>query len=158
MLLIVFGVELGWFPTAGSNTWKHIVLPAVTLALPTAGRLAMMVRSSMIDELNKQYVKTAKAKGMSYSRVVGLHALRNGSIPAITLTGWEIIRALAGYTVVVEVVFNWPGLGQTAIQAIQRQDLFLLQTIVLVVAVMVVVVNIAIDILYKAVDPRVQLS
>lgn len=158
MLLIVFGVELGWFPTAGSGTWKHLVLPSVTLALPTAGRLAMMVRSSMIDELNKQYVKTAKAKGMPFRRVVGLHALRNGSIPVITLTGWEVIRALAGYTVVVEVVFNWPGLGQTAIQAIQRQDLFLLQTIVLVVAVMVVVVNIAVDILYKAVDPRVQLS
>lgn len=158
MLLIIFGVELGWFPTAGSETFKHIVLPAVTLALPTAGRLAMMVRSSMIDELNKQYVKTAKAKGMPFRRVVGIHALRNGSIPAITLTGWEVIRALAGYTVVVEVVFNWPGLGQTAIQAIQRQDLFLLQTIVLVVAVMVVVINIAVDVLYKAVDPRVQLG
>ena len=128
------------------------------LIRPTAGRLAMMVRSSMIDELNKQYVKTAKAKGMSYGRIVGLHALRNGSIPAITLTGWELIRMLAGYTVVVEVVFNWPGLGQTAIQAVQRQDLFLLQTIVLVVAAMVVVINIAVDILYKAIDPRVQLS
>jgi peptide/nickel transport system permease protein len=158
MLLIIFGVELGWFPTGGSGSFKHLVLPAVTLALPTAGRLAMMVRSSMIDELNKQYVKTAKAKGMSYRRVVGLHALRNGSIPAITLTGWELIRMLAGYTVVVEVVFNWPGLGQTAIQAVQRQDLFLLQTIVLVVAAMVVVINIAIDIIYKAVDPRVQLG
>jgi peptide/nickel transport system permease protein len=158
MLLIIFGVELGWFPTGGSGSLKHLVLPAVTLALPTAGRLAMMVRSSMIDELNKQYVKTAKAKGLSYRRVVGLHALRNGSIPAITLTGWELIRMLAGYTVVVEVVFNWPGLGQTAIQAVQRQDLFLLQTIVLVVAAMVVVINIAIDILYKAIDPRVQLA
>lgn len=158
VLLIVFGVELGWLPTAGSTSWKHLVLPAVTLALPTAGRLAMMVRSSMIDELNKQYVRTARAKGMPFRRVVGLHALRNGSIPVITLTGWELIRMLAGYTVVVEVVFNWPGLGQTAIQAIERQDLFLLQTIVLVVAVLVVVVNIAIDVLYKAIDPRVQLT
>ena len=158
ILIIVFGVELGWLPTAGTGTFKHLILPAVTLALPTAGRLAMMTRSSMIDELNKQYVKTAKAKGMPYGRVVGLHALRNGSIPVITLTGWEVIRALAGYTVVVEVVFNWPGLGQTAIQAIQRQDLFLLQTIVLIVAVMVVALNILIDVLYKAVDPRVQLS
>ena len=100
----------------------------------------------------------SKAKGMPYQRVVGVHALRNGSIPVLTLVGWEVIRALAGYTVVVETVFNWPGLGQTAIQAIQRQDLFLLQTIVLVVAVMVVIVNILIDIAYKAVDPRIKLA
>lgn len=158
ILIIVFGVELGWLPTAGTGTWKHLVLPSVTLALPAAGRMAMMVRSSMIDELNKQYVKTAKAKGMPSVRVVGMHALRNGSIPVLTLFGWEVIRALAGYTVIVETVFNWPGLGQTAIQAIQRQDLFLLQTIVLVVAVMVVVVNILIDIAYRAVDPRIQVA
>lgn len=158
ILIIVFGVELGWLPTAGTGTWKHLVLPSVTLALPAAGRMAMMVRSSMIDELNKQYVKTAKAKGMPSFRVVGIHALRNGSIPVLTLFGWELIRALAGYTVIVETVFNWPGLGQTAIQAIQRQDLFLLQTIVLVVAVMVVVVNILIDVAYRAVDPRIQVA
>jgi peptide/nickel transport system permease protein len=158
ILIIIFGVELGWLPTAGSGSWKHVVLPAITLGLPAAGRLAMMVRSSMIDELNKQYVRTAKAKGMPLTRVVAVHALRNGSIPVITLLGWEIIRALAGYTVIVETVFNWPGLGQTAIQAIQRQDLFLLQTIVLVVAVMVVIVNILVDIVYKAVDPRIQVA
>lgn len=158
ILIIVFGVTLGWLPTAGAGTWKHIVLPAVTLALPAAGRLAMMVRSSMIDELNRQYVKTAKAKGMPATRVVAVHALRNGSIPVLTLFGWELIRALAGYTVVVETVFNWPGLGMTAIHAIVRQDLFLLQTIVLVVAVMVVAVNILIDIAYRAVDPRIQVA
>jgi peptide/nickel transport system permease protein len=158
ILVIVFGVKLGWVPTAGSGTFKHLLLPAVTLALPAAGRIAMMVRSSMIDELNRQYVKTARAKGMPYHRVVGVHALRNGTVPVLTLVGWEVIRALAGYTVVVETVFNWPGLGQTAMQAIQRQDLFLLQTIVLVVAVMVVAINIAIDIAYKAVDPRIKVA
>lgn len=158
ILIIVFGVNLGWLPTAGAGTWKHIVLPSVTLALPAAGRLAMMVRSAMIDELNKQYVRTAKAKGMPAIRVVAVHAFRNGSIPVLTLFGWELIRALAGYTVVVETVFNWPGLGLTAIHAIVRQDLFLLQTIVLVVAAMVVVVNVAIDIAYRAVDPRIQVS
>jgi peptide/nickel transport system permease protein len=158
MLIIVFGVQLGWLPTAGTGSLNHLVLPAITIALPTAGRLAMMVRSSMIDELNRQYVKTARAKGMPSRRVIGLHALRNGSIPFITLTGWELIRALSGYTVVVEVVFNWPGLGQTVIQAIERQDLFLLQTIVLIVAVMVVVINILVDIVYKAVDPRIEVA
>jgi peptide/nickel transport system permease protein len=156
ILIIVFGVELGWLPTAGTGSFQHLVLPAVTLGLPAAGRIAMMVRSSMIDELNKQYVRTAKAKGMPMFRTVAVHAFRNGSIPVLTLVGWELIRALAGYTVIVESVFNWPGIGQTTIQAIQRQDLFLLQTIVLVVAVMVVIVNVLIDIAYKAVDPRIK--
>lgn len=158
ILIIVFGVQLGWLPTAGMGGWKNLVLPSVTLGLPAAGRLAMMVRSSMIEELNRQYVKTAKAKGMPKVRIVAMHALRNGSIPVVTLFGWEVIRALAGYTVVVESVFNWPGLGQTAIQAIQRQDLFLLQTIVLIVAVMVVVVNVLVDVVYRAVDPRIQVA
>jgi peptide/nickel transport system permease protein len=158
MLIVVFSVQLGWLPTAGAGGWKHLVLPSITLALPAAGRMAMMVRSSMIDELNQQYVKTAKAKGIVRRRVVGVHALRNASIPVITLAGWELIRMLAGYTVVVESVFQWPGLGKLAIDAIQRQDLFLLQTVVWVVAVMVVVINIAIDIAYKIVDPRVKVA
>lgn len=158
ILIIVFGVQLGWLPTAGTGSFRHLLLPAVTLALPAAGRMAMIVRSSMIEELNRQYIRTAKAKGMPYLRIVGLHALRNGSIPVITLVGWEVIRALAGFTVVVETVFNWPGLGQTAIQAIQRQDLFLLQTIVLVVAVMVVLISVVIDIVYKLVDPRIEVA
>jgi peptide/nickel transport system permease protein len=112
----------------------------------------------MIDELNKQYVRTARAKGMPPWRTVAVHAFRNGSIPVLTLLGWEVIRALAGYTVIVESVFNWPGIGQTTIQAIQRQDLFLLQTIVLVVAVMVVVINVLVDVAYKAVDPRIKVA
>jgi peptide/nickel transport system permease protein len=115
------------------------------------------VRSSMIDELNQQYVKTATAKGMPPVRVVGVHALRNASIPALTLTGWELIRALAGYSVVVETVFAWPGVGFLADQALTNQDLILLQAIVFVVAVMVVVVNVVIDVLYRAVDPRIKL-
>ena len=87
------------------------MLPAVCLALPAIGRLSMVVRSSMIDELNTQYVKVAKAKGLSQRRILGVHALRNAGIPYVTLLGWEVIRAVAGYTVVVESVFNWPGLG-----------------------------------------------
>jgi peptide/nickel transport system permease protein len=158
LLIIVFSVNLGWFPTGGMGSWRNVVLPSLALALPAAGRLTMVVRSAMIDELNSQYVKQSKAKGMPYRRIVGMHALRNASVPIVTLSGWELIRMLAGYTVVVETVFGWPGLGQTAIQAIERQDLFLLQTIVLVVAVMVVIINIVVDITYKAVDPRVKVA
>ena len=100
----------------------------------------------------------AKAKNLPFLRIVGLHAFRNASIPALTLAGWEFIRALAGFSVIVETVFAWPGIGFTAIQAIERSDLILLQAIVFVVAVLIVVVNITIDILYKLIDPRIKLA
>jgi len=158
LLIIVFAVELQWLPPLGFGSFRNLILPMVTLALPAVGRLAMIVRSSMIDELNQQYVKMATAKGLPYSRVVAVHALRNAGIPALTLTGWETIRALAGYSVIVETVFQWPGLGFLAIQSIERQDLILLQAIVFVVAVMVVLINVLVDILYKAIDPRIQLA
>jgi peptide/nickel transport system permease protein len=158
LLIVLFAVQLKWLPTSGATSPVHIILPAVTLALPALTRLVMVVRSSMIDELNQQYVKTATAKGMPFIRVVGLHAMRNAAVPVLTLAGWEVIRALAGYTVVVETVFAWPGLGLTAIQAIERQDLILLQAIVFSIAIMVVAINIAIDVVHKGIDPRVKLA
>lgn len=158
ILIMLFAVSLGWLPSSGTGSWKHLVLPALTMALPIAGRLAMMMRSSMIDELNSQYIRTAKAKGLAYRRTVGVHALRNATVPFVSLAGWEAIRALAGYAVVVETVFAWPGVGFIALESIERQDLILLQTVVFVIAVMVVVVNIAIDVSYKVVDPRIKLA
>ncbi|TXL80283.1 ABC transporter permease [Vineibacter terrae] len=158
LLIILFAVEWGLLPTSGRGTPGHLILPALTLALPATGRLAMIARSSMIDELNQPYVQTAIAKGLPLRRVVGLHALRNAANPVLTLAGWELIRSLAGYAVVVETVFAWPGLGYVAIQAIQRQDLVLLQTVVFVVAIMVVAINLAMDLVYKAIDPRIQLE
>lgn len=158
ILIMLFAVNLGWLPSSGTGTWKHLVLPSLTMALPIAGRLAMMVRSSMIDELNAQYIRTAKAKGLRYRRTVGVHALRNATVPFVSLAGWEAIRALAGYAVVVETVFAWPGVGFIALESIRRQDLILLQAVVFVIAVMVVVINIAIDISYKVVDPRIKLA
>jgi peptide/nickel transport system permease protein len=158
IFIVVFAVNISWLPTSGSGSWKHLVLPSFTLALPAAGRLAMMVRSSMIDELNRQWVKTAKAKGMPFRRTVGLHALRNAAVPIVTLAGWELIRALAGYTVIVETVFAWPGVGHLALQSIERQDLILLQAIVFTIAFLVVVINVAIDVIYKFIDPRIKLA
>lgn len=158
VLLIGFTVRLQWFETGAGPWYTNLVLPAICLALPAIGRLSMVVRSAMIDELNTQYVKVAKAKGLSRRRILGVHALRNAGIPYVTLLGWEVIRAVAGYTVVVESVFNWPGLGFMASTAIKNQDFFLIQAIVFVVAVMVVVINIAIDVAYKLLDPRVKLS
>ena len=154
LLMALFAVYLGWLPSSGAGGLSHIILPAVTLALPALARLVMMVRSAMIEEMHQPYVRVAEAKGIPLRRVVGVHAARNAAIPVATLIGWELIRALSGYTVVVETVFSWPGLGLTAIQAIQRQDLILLQAIVFVVAVIVVLLNIGIDSVNRAIDPR----
>ncbi len=158
MLILFFGVTLRLLPTSGSGTFRHLILPAITLALPAFGRLTMMVRSSMIDELEAGYVDTARAKGMPEWRTVFVHAFRNASNPVVTLAGWELIRAIAGYSVVVETVFAWPGIGFMAIQAIQQQDLILLQAIVFVVAVIVVIVNLLLDFAYKLIDPRIQFA
>jgi peptide/nickel transport system permease protein len=158
LLIVVFAIRLGWLPTSGVDSAAHIIMPAATMALPALARLVMIVRSSMIDELNQQYVKACFAKGLPFYRVVGVHALRNASLPVVTLCGWELIRAVAGYSVVVETVFAWPGIGLTAIQAIEREDLVLLQAIVFTVAVMVVLINILMDLAYKAIDPRLKLD
>lgn len=158
LLIVVFGVQLQLFPIFGSGTLAHAVLPAVTFALPAAARLVMLTRSAMIDELNKSYVQLVKAKNMPFHRLVGSHAFRNAAVPVLTMAGWELIRALAGFSVVVETVFAWPGLGFLAIQSINRQDLILLQTIVFVVALMIVTINLLVDVAYKYVDPRIKLT
>ena len=158
LFIVIFAVQLGILPTSGAGTPKHIIMPAMTMALPALARLVMLVRSSMIDELNQQYIKTSFAKGLPFIRVVGMHALRNAALPVMTLVGWEVIRALAGYSVVVETVFAWPGIGLTAIQAIEREDLVLVQAIVFTSAFAVVLINIAMDFIYKLIDPRLKLN
>jgi len=158
LLIIVFAVHLQWLPVAGYGGFRHLILPSISLALPALGRLTMIVRSATIDELHSQYVLAAKAKGIPVRMVVAKHALRNAGIQIVTIAGWEITRALAGFTVVVEKVFAWPGFGFFALEAIKRRDLFLLSTIVLVAAVLVVVINVIIDILYKVIDPRIELT
>jgi peptide/nickel transport system permease protein len=155
ILIFVFAAQLRWLPSSGPGGVANLVLPAVTLALPSAGRLAMLVRSSLIDELNAPYVKTAVAKGLPLRRILGVHTYINAAVPTLTMIGWEITRALAGYTIIVETVFAWPGLGLAAIQAIQREDLLLLQAIVFVVALMVVAINLVLDLVYKVIDPRI---
>jgi len=158
LLIVFFSVTLGLLPTGGSGSFSHLILPAVTLALPAMTRIIMVVRSQMIDELNAQYIKTTEAKGLSSFRIVGVHALRNAAVPVLTLVSWEFIRILSGYTVVVETVFAWPGLGLVTLQAIERQDLVLLQAIVFVIALMVVAFNLVVDLAYKAIDPRIKLE
>lgn len=158
LFIVFFSLILGWLPTSGAGGLDHLILPALTLALPAMTRMVMVVRSTMIDELNAQYVKVLRAKGMRPWRVIGVHALRNSAVPILTIAGWEFIRIVSGYTVVVETVFAWPGLGLTAIQAIERQDLILLQAIVFVTAILVVLINLALDIVYKMIDPRIEMN
>jgi peptide/nickel transport system permease protein len=158
LLILLFAVTLGLLPSGGAGSAAHLVLPAVTLAIPTMTRLVMVTRSQMIDELNTQYVRTLEAKGLSTWRIVAVHGLRNAAVPVLTLASWEFIRIFSGYTVVVETVFAWPGLGRLALQAIQRQDLVLVQAVVLVIAVIVVAFNMAVDVAYKAIDPRIRLD
>lgn len=155
LLIVFFSLQLGWLPTSGAGGFKHLILPALTLAIPAMTRIVLVARSSMIDQLNTQYIKTCRAKGIAPWRVIWIHALRNSLVTIFTLCGWELIRVLCGYTVVVESVFAWPGLGLTAIQAIERQDLILVQGIVFLVAIMVVVLNLIFDLFYKVIDHRI---
>ncbi|MFE3837291.1 ABC transporter permease [Pseudogemmobacter sonorensis] len=158
MAIMVFAVMLKWFPTSGAGSARHLVLPAATMALAPLARFTMMVRASMIEELNKPYVKTARAKGLQLPRILRRHTLRNVLVPYISITGVELVTGLSGYTVVIETAFAWPGLGQMAVQAINRGDLFLMQAIVFIVAGLIVMTNILLDILSKAVDPRIELN
>lgn len=158
MMILVFAVALRLFFTSGYGTWKHLALPAIALAARPWGRITQIVRSSMMDEMHRTYMMTARAKGLTERNVIMSHALKNASIPIVTLAAWELTRMLAGYTIVVETVFAWPGFGQLAMQAIERRDLTLIQANVFVVALMIVVLNIAIDLIYAALDPRVRLA
>ncbi|MDH4208350.1 MAG: ABC transporter permease [Anaerolineae bacterium] len=158
MMILFFAVALRLFFTSGYGTWRHLVLPAVALAARPWGRITQIVKTSMMDEMHRTYMMTARAKGLTERNVIMSHALKNASIPIVTLAAWELTRMLAGYTIVVETVFAWPGFGQLAMQAIERRDLTLIQADVFVVALMIVLLNIIIDLIYAALDPRVRLA
>jgi peptide/nickel transport system permease protein len=157
MLIIIFGVWLRWFPISGSDTWAHLVLPAITLAswiLPINMRL---VRSGMLDVLNQDYIRTARAKGLMERKVLIKHAFKNAAIPVVTITGMQL-GALLGGAVVTETVFAWPGLGRLAVDSIRMGDYPVVQAIVVVFALFVVIGNLAADILAALIDPRIRLE
>lgn len=158
VLILVFAVQLGWLPASGNEGAAALALPALALALPSVGRIALVARAQLIEEMRMPYARTAEARGLRPGQVLLHHAARNAANPVLTIVGWEAIRMLAGYAVVVETVFAWPGVGLLAVQAVGRQDIILLQAIVFAVAVVVVIVNFLIDILYRAIDPRISLG
>jgi len=157
MLILLFSVRLGWFPVAGSQGWKYLVLPAFTMGLVLSAVLARITRAGMIEALEQDYVRTARAKGLHEFFVVYRHALRNALIPIITIIGLLIGSLLSG-AVIIESVFGYPGLGLLAVQSLTTRDFPMIQGIVLVVAVVYVVVNLIVDILYGFIDPRIKYS
>ncbi|MGA8221928.1 MAG: nickel ABC transporter permease [Candidatus Acidiferrales bacterium] len=157
VLILVFSVILGWLPVSGRGGISHLLLPAITLGAALAAILTRMVRTSVIEELSSDYVRTARAKGLSQSAVLFRHAFRNALIPILTILGLQFGTLLAG-TIVTESIFSWPGVGRLAVQAIQARDYPLLQGCILLIAVSYVLVNLLTDMIYALVDPRVRLE
>jgi peptide/nickel transport system permease protein len=157
VLILFFSVILGWLPVSGRGGPAHAILPAITLGAALAAILTRMVRIAVIEELSADYVRTARAKGLSEAAVLFRHALRNALIPIITILGLQFGTLLAG-TIVTETIFSWPGIGRLSVQAIEARDYPLLQGCILLIALTYVVVNLLTDFLYALVDPRVRLS
>jgi ABC-type dipeptide/oligopeptide/nickel transport system permease component len=157
VLILLFSVILGWLPVSGRGGPLHLVLPAITLGAALAAILTRMVRTSVMEELSSDYVRTARAKGLSESAVLFRHAFRNALIPILTILGLQFGTLLAG-TIVTESIFSWPGIGRLSVQAIEARDYPLLQGCILLIAVSYVVVNLLTDFVYALVDPRVRLE
>ena len=157
MLILLFSVTLSFFPVSGRGTLMHLVLPAVTLATGIAAEMTRLIRSSMLETLNQDYVRTAKSKGLKDSIVVYKHAFRNSLIPVITITALQT-STLVGGTLITETIFAWPGLGQLLIQAVNTRDMAIVQASVFVIAALVILMNLVADILYRLLDPRIKYS
>jgi len=155
MLAIIFAVELGWLPVSGRGTWAHLVLLAISLGAALAAILARMTRATMLEELREQYVQAARARGASKSRAVLRHAFRNSLIPVVTLLGLQFGAVLTG-AVITETIFAWPGIGRLLIQSIGFRDYPLVQGCILLIALTYVGVNLATDMVYGVLDPRIR--
>lgn len=155
LLILFFGVQLRWFPFIGDSSPAHLVLPALTLGLQPAAVIARLTRSSMVEILHLDYVRTAWAKGLHERTVFLRHALKNAFIPVVTVIGLQI-GSLLGGAVIAEVIFNWPGLGTLAVTAINSHDYPIVQGVVLLAAVTFVLINLFVDLLYGFLDPRIR--
>ena len=155
VLMQVFSVRLGWLPTVGADTWKHYVLPSVTLGAGVAAVIARFARGALVDVLQDDYVRTARAKGLSEPAVVGRHALRNALIPVVTMTGLQFGFLLGG-SIVVETVFNWPGLGRLLVESVDARDYPVLQALVLLFSVEFLLINLVVDVLYGLINPVIR--
>ncbi len=155
ILILVFGIALGWLPVSGTGSWKNFVLPTITMGTALAAILTRMVRTSMLEELGQDYIRTARAKGLSERAVVYRHALPNAMIPLLTVVGLQFGALLAG-AIVTETIFSWPGLGRLTIAAISNRDYPLVQGCILAIGLTYVLVNLLTDALYVVVNPRIR--
>lgn len=155
MLMLQFSYRYGWLPTTGRGTWAHLVLPAVTLGLSSAAIIARMTRSSMLEVLRQDYVRTARAKGVRETLIVVRHALRNALIPIVTVTGLQFGTMLGG-AVLTESVFAWPGMGRYLVDSIGARDYPAVQGTVLALALAFIMINLLVDVLYAYIDPTIR--
>ena len=157
LLILVFSLWLGWFPVSGRDSMASLVLPALTLGTAMAAILSRMVRASLLEVLGEDYIRTARAKGMSERVVLVHHAMRNAMLPVITLLGLQLGTLLGG-AVITEIVFSWPGVGQLTIDAINRRDYPVVQACILLISLAYVLINTLTDIVYAWLDPRIRLA
>ena len=155
VLILIFSLHLRWLPPAGADSPLHLILPAVTLGSGAAAIIARLTRSSMLEVLRQDYIRTARAKGVADRRLVYRHALKNAMIPVVSVVGLQFAGLLGG-AVIVETVFGWPGIGRLAVDAIFNRDIPVIQAVVLVAAVIFVFVNLLVDLLYGLLDPRIR--
>ena len=155
MLVLLFGVTLRWLPTSGFQGWQYLILPSITLAAFPTALVARLTRSSLLEILGQEYIRTGRAKGLGERAVILRHALRNATIPLLTLLGLQIGTLLGG-AVITESVFAWPGMGKLVVDAIFFRDFPVVQTVLILSATIFVVINLAIDLLYTVLDPRIR--
>ena len=155
ILIIIFAIKFGWLPVSGAGGIEHLILPAITMGGSMAAILTRMVRTSMLEELNQDYIRTARAKGLPERTVVYRHALRNAMIPVLTVLGLQFGALLAG-AIVTETIFSWPGIGRLTIQAISNRDYYLVEGCILAIGLTYVAVNFLTDLLYSVVNPRIR--
>jgi len=155
ILILFFAIKLGWLPVSGSGTLANLVLPAITMGGALAAILTRMVRTSMLEELGQDYIRTARAKGLTERAVVYRHALRNAMLPVLTVLGLQFGALLAG-AIVTEKIFSWPGIGRLTVDAIGNRDYFLVQGCILAIGLTYVAVNFLTDLLYSVANPRIR--
>ncbi len=157
LLILVFSLWLGWLPVSGHESWAALILPAITLGTAMAAILSRMIRASLLEVMDEDFIRTARAKGLKESRVVLKHGLSNALLPVITILGLQL-GVLLGGAVITEIVFSWPGIGQLTIDSINRRDYPVVQACILVIALTYVVVNTLTDVVYALIDPRIRLG
>ncbi|ELO9004946.1 glutathione ABC transporter permease GsiC [Salmonella enterica] len=155
LLMQIFSVDLGWLPTVGADSWQHYILPSLTLGAAVASVMARFTRSSFVDVLSEDYMRTARAKGVSETWVVLKHGLRNAMIPVVTMMGLQFGFLLGG-SIVVEKVFNWPGLGRLLVDSVDMRDYPVIQAEVLLFSLEFILINLVVDVLYPAINPAIR--